>query len=86
MFRKDKTLTPEDLLKDIEALNGNSDVKDVLRRFILNNLLDTNGIIIIFLQGKHVNIDGTKFSEPESVWALEKAKHKIMEKGISFND
>lgn len=84
--KEHKTLSPEDLLKDIEGLNGNPDVKAVLQRFIRENLIGATGIIIIYTRGKNVDIDGSKFSEPEGVWALEKAKHKMLDKGLSFND
>lgn len=87
MFHKEnKASSIEELLKDIDGFNGNSDVKTALMRFIKNELMSANGIIIISTQGKHVNIDGTKFSDPEAVWALEKAKHQILSKGLSFND
>jgi hypothetical protein len=87
MFHKENKSVPiEDLLKDIDGFNGNPDVKTVIMRFIKNELMSASGVIIISTQGKHVNIDGTKFSDPEAVWALEKAKHQILSKGLSFND
>jgi len=89
MFNRGKQAkreTIEELLKSVEAFNGNDDVKSALRRFIEHNLLMANGVIIIWTHGKHVDIDGTNFSEPEAVWALEKAKHQLLDKGLSFND
>lgn len=87
MFQKENKLpTIDDMLKDIEGLNGNPDVKAVLQRFIKDNLLGATGVIIIYTHGKSVNIDGSKFSDPEAVWALEKAKNQILNKGLSFND
>lgn len=86
MVHKDKNLPLEELLKDIETFNGNQDVRSVLIRFVKNEMINTSGLIIISTQGKHVNIDGTKFSDPEAVWALEKAKHQILNKGLSFDD
>ena len=83
--RKD-TNSIETLLESVSGLNGDEAVKDVIRRFCEQNLLMSNGIIIIYTYGKHVGIDGTKFSEPEAVWALEKAKHQLLDKGLSFND
>lgn len=84
MFKREKTATIDELLKDIESLNGNVDVKTVLERFINNNLMDATGVMIIWTSGKRVDIDGSKFSEVEAYWALGKAQHELLNKGISF--
>lgn len=76
----------EEMLATIDGLNGDEEVKEVIRRFLKNSLLVSNGIIIIYTYGKHVGIDGTKFSEPEAIWALQKAQHQLLNKGLSFND
>lgn len=78
--------TAEELLKSVDAFNGDIEVKRLLKRFIVENLLMANGMIIIWTHGKHVEIDGTRFSETESVWALEKAKSHILNAGLSFDD
>jgi len=80
-----KNITIEKLLEDIDNLNGDDDVKKVLKQFVEHNLMMASGLLIIWTSGKHVEIDGTHFSETESVWALEKAKYHVMSKGISFN-
>ena len=76
----------EKLLETINGLNGDEDVKITIRNFLEKNILMATGIMIIWTHGKHVDIDGTRFSEPEAVWALEKAKHQLLDKGLSFND
>lgn len=84
---KPKEVIPlEKLLENIEIYTGDADIKRVLQKFVEQNLIMATGIMIIWTHGKHVEIDGTRFSEPESVWALDKAKHYIHTKGISFDD
>lgn len=81
---KNNNTTIEELLKDVEVFSGNADVKSVLKRFIENDMLDATGLIIIWPHGEHVGIDGTPFSEPEGIWAFEKAKHEFLHGGIKF--
>jgi len=87
MFKKHTNIIPiEKLLNDIQGLDGNGEVKQALERFIINNMAMSDGILIVWTHGKRVDIDGTKFSEVEAVWAMEKAKHELLNKGLSFND
>jgi len=83
---KDKPLTIEQLLGDIESRNGDAGVKRILKKFVDNNLIMASGILIIWTNGKSVQIDGSRFSDPETAWALQKALYEVMSKGISFND
>ena len=80
-----KVIPPDELLKDLACLNGNQEVIQLLRRFIKDDLLMTDGLILIKTAGKHVNIDGTRFNELEAVWALAKAQHELLNKGLSFD-
>lgn len=64
---------------------GNNDVKQTLEKFINNELVKATGIILIWQNGDHVFIDGSGFSETEAIWALEKTKNDILNKGMKFN-
>jgi len=84
--RKADNASIEKMLEAVDALNGSEDIKKLLQNFIKYKLLGANSLILIWTYGKHVGVDATKMSEPESVWAFEKAKHELLHKGLSLND
>jgi hypothetical protein len=86
IFKKKETCSVERLLRDIDELSGSEGVKKVLQRFIEDHMALTEGIILIYTHGKSVDIDGTRFTDPEAVWALNKALNQILNKGLSLND
>jgi len=86
MSKQKEPLTIDKLLESIDYYNGDSDIKLVIKKFVEKNLITATGLLIIWTHGAGVDIDGSRFSDTEAVWALEKAKFDILDKGISFND
>ena len=82
--RKSKPLDLDKLLSDLENANANDEIKQVLHRFISSEIVGTTGILIVWTKGNSVDIEGSHFSEPEVVWALEKAKSRVLNKMITF--
>lgn len=78
--KKHSVVTVEDLLRDLEDHNGDADVIRILKQFIDNNLMATTGIILIWVEGKNAYIEGSRISEQEAIWALEKAKVETLNK------
>lgn len=78
------------ILKWLSQDKPNETMDHVLAVDDINGLLnkikpyELDGVILIMLSGEHVNIDATGFSEAEAVWALEKAKHKLLNGGLSL--
>ena len=86
MFKRNGIPSIEAMLESIEGLNADEGVKGVIARFLNDDIMSATGIMIISTHGKNVDINGSKFSETEATWALEKAKYQILNKGLSFND
>ena len=89
MFRNNNKIQDssiEKLLENIDSFNGSENIKKVLNKFVKNKILMADGIMLIWTHGKHVDVDGTNFSDCEAVWVLGKAKHQIYDNGLSFND
>lgn len=82
--KKPEPIDVDKLLKTLENNSGNDDVKRVLHNFIEKHLIGTTGILLIWTEGNHVDIEGSHFTEPEAVWILEKAKMKTLNKVITF--
>lgn len=69
----------------VNQLIAKNDINALISKFIANELPKTDGIMLIYRQGDHVGIDATGFTDVEAVWALEKAKHELLGKGLTFN-
>ena len=93
MYRGGKTMSKgntdnansiEKLLSDIDSLDGSEAVRSVIKKFIRTDMPMADGLLIIYTRGKNVDIDGTRFTDSEAVWALSKAVNQILNKGLSF--
>lgn len=82
--RKTDNNSIEKMLNDIDALDGSESVRNVIKNFIKNDMALADGLLIIYTRGKNVDIDGTRFTDSEAVWALSKAINQILNKGLSF--
>lgn len=80
----DNTNSIEKLLSDIDGLDGSEAVRNVIKKFIRTDMSMADGLLIIYTRGKNVDIDGTRFTDSEAVWALMKAVNQILNKGLSF--
>jgi hypothetical protein len=86
MFKKntDNANSIEKLLSDIDGLDGSEAVRRVIKKFIGTDMAMADGLLIIYTRGKSVDIDGTRFTDSEAVWALSKATNQILNNGLSF--
>ena len=80
-----KIVTIEDLLKDLDGLNGKPQVIDLLHRFIKDELFITDGLLLVKIQGPHVEVDATPLCEQELVWIGNKIAFESMNGGLTFD-